>query len=214
MIPVGATVRGSSKAPRGPLVIRVVAAVVTLVVATFLSPSITAARAAPVSPVSPDTMTDQALTDSVHQIEVAEAVRPIDVDKAVVALRTERHDGSGVAVTISSDVLFAFDSADLTAIARGQLSDLAAQISHTTATVGVNGYTDSTGTPAYNVILSQRRANAVADLLRPSAPHDVLVSATGHGSANPVASDTSPDGSDNPAGRAQNRRVTITYRTP
>ncbi|WP_242606153.1 OmpA family protein [Frankia sp. Cppng1_Ct_nod] len=159
-------------------------------------------------------MTDQALTDSVHQIEVAEAVRPIDVDKAVVALRTERHDGSGVAVTISSDVLFAFDSADLTAIARGQLSDLAAQISHTTATVGVNGYTDSTGTPAYNVILSQRRANAVANLLRPSAPHDVLVSATGHGSANPVAPDTSPDGSDNPAGRAQNRRVTITYRTP
>ncbi|WP_308204998.1 hypothetical protein [Frankia tisae] len=65
--------------------------------------------------------------------------------------------------------------------------------------------------PAYNAILSQRRTSAVADLLRPTAADGVLVSAKGQGSADPIAPNTLPSGSDNPAGRALNRRVTITY---
>lgn len=34
---------------------------------------------------------------------------------------------------------------------------------------------------------------------------------TGHGEANPVAPNNNPDGSDNPGGRAKNRRVTIGF---
>ncbi len=187
--------------------------VVALVAGAVLWADEPNAWAASEPPALSAAVSDQAIAASIQRIEVADAVRPIEVDTAVVPLRTERRDASGVAVTISSDVLFTFDSADLTETAREHLADIAARISGARGTVAVNGYTDSTGTPAYNVILSQRRANAVADLLRPRAPHDVLVSATGQGSASPVAANTNPDGSDNSAGRAQNRRVTITYRT-
>jgi outer membrane protein OmpA-like peptidoglycan-associated protein len=37
------------------------------------------------------------------------------------------------------------------------------------------------------------------------------VTATGHGSRQPVAPNAAPDGSDDPDGRALNRRVTVTY---
>ncbi len=211
MIPVGTLTRGAT-IRFGSALTGLGVAVLTLVT-TVPWMCVPTARAATEPPAVSLTVTDQAITESVRDIDPAAAIRPIDVEQAVVALRTERHDSSGVAVTISSDVLFAFDSADLTEVARGQLAGIAAQISKATGTVGVNGYTDSTGTPAYNVILSQQRANAVADLLRPKAPPGVLVSATGHGAASPVASNTNPDGSDNSAGRSQNRRVSITYRT-
>ncbi|WP_261568081.1 OmpA family protein [Frankia gtarii] len=108
-------------------------------------------------------------------------------------------------------MLFAFDSAELTAVARSQIADVAGQVTGSAAPVRVDGYTDSFGTPAYNAILSQRRASAVADLLRPTAADGVLVSARRHGAADPIAPNTLPGGSDNPAGRALNRRVTITY---
>ncbi len=193
--------------------VTVAATVAALATGTTFWVGAPSARAASAPPTPVETVSDQAIAESIQQIDLADAVRPIDVDKAVLALRTERHDGSAVAVTISSDVLFAFDSAELTDAARSQLADIAPQIGNAKGTVAVNGYTDSTGTPAYNVILSQRRANAVADLLRPKAPGNVLVTATGQGSANPVAPNTNPDGSDNSPGRAQNRRVTITYRT-
>ncbi|WP_322781140.1 OmpA family protein [Frankia sp. Cas4] len=197
----------------GTTAVGTTAVVVVLATGATFSVGTPGAWAAPAPPAPVETVSDQAIAESVLQIDLVDAVRPINLDKAVLALRTERHDGSGVAVTISSDVLFAFDSAELTDAARSQLTDIAPQIGNAKGTVAVNGYTDSTGTPAYNVILSQRRANAVADLLRPKAPGDVLVTATGQGSANPVAPNTNPDGSDNSPGRAQNRRVTITYRT-
>ncbi|KLL10939.1 flagellar motor protein MotB [Protofrankia coriariae] len=188
----------------------VVLASVTAVVSWLCVPT---ARAATDTPTTAPTVTDQAIIESIREIDPAAAIRPIDVERSVVTLRTERRDGSGVVLTISSDVLFAFDSANLTKAAREQLDGIAAQLGRVTGTITVNGYTDSTGTPAYNVILSQQRANAVANLLRPKAPPGVLVSATGHGAANPVAPNTNSDGSDNSAGRGQNRRVSIIYRT-
>ncbi|KJE22843.1 outer membrane protein/peptidoglycan-associated (lipo)protein [Frankia torreyi] len=154
---------------------------------------------------------DDELRTAVHELRTDEAVRPIDLARSVVELRTEEHRGTETTLTLSADVLFAFDSAELTAIARRQIADVAGRLADSVTPVRVDGYTDSFGTLAYNVILSQRRASAVADLLRPAAPAGVLVSARGHGSADPIARNTLPDGSDDPAGRAINRRVTITF---
>lgn len=69
--------------------------------------------------------------------------------------------------------------------------------------VDVYGHTDSTGDDGYNLALSQRRAQSVADYLRTQAvdPRRFLV--TGLGESRPVASNA------NEAGRAQNRRVEI-----
>jgi peptidoglycan-binding protein ArfA len=69
--------------------------------------------------------------------------------------------------------------------------------------VAVNGYTDNTGSDAVNRRLSNNRAKSVADFLVAHGVPADQVTAKGFGSADPVASN------DTPEGRAQNRRVVI-----
>lgn len=115
-----------------------------------------------------------------------------------------------VEVTLAADVLFEFDRADLTAAAGARVGEVARQVGEATGAVAIVGYTDSVGAPSYNADLSQRRANAVRDALQPLAPA-VRFTVDGRGAADPVAPNTNPDGSDDPVGRARNRRVTITF---
>jgi outer membrane protein OmpA-like peptidoglycan-associated protein len=148
---------------------------------------------------------------AVRDVPVGRAIRAVDLSRAVIDLRTEQDTGGEILVTINADVLFAFDSADLTEVARREVGELAPRIRAAVGWVRVDGYTDNLGTPAYNLVLSQRRASAVADALRAAAPGG-SVSATGHGAASPVASNTRPDGTDDPTARARNRRVTVSFR--
>ena len=116
-----------------------------------------------------------------------------------------------VEVTLAADVLFAFDRADLTEPAADRIREVGAQITaKSSGPVAVVGYTDSKGTSAYNDDLSLRRATAVQAGLQPLVP-GVAIQVSGKGAADPVAPNTNPDGSDNPDGRALNRRVTITF---
>ena len=69
--------------------------------------------------------------------------------------------GSGTAIRMPNDQLFAYNSADLEGGAIDQLQKLGALIKRNPkATFRVEGYTDSLGTPDYNYELSQRRADA------------------------------------------------------
>lgn len=116
-------------------------------------------------------------------------------------------------LTLSADVLFHFNKSNLTPKAQSVLSNVVARIkSGATGTVSVDGYTDSIGTTQYNLGLSQRRAQSVVNFLKPAtAGTPVTYSSKGFGEADPVAPNTLPSGADNPAGRALNRRVTISY---
>ena len=108
-------------------------------------------------------------------------------------------------------MLFQFAKSNLTPGANAILGPLAAKIkSRAVGPVQVTGYTDSIGTDQVNIPLSQARAAAVVAALKPALP-GVAFHASGLGSSDPVAPNTKPDGSDNPAGRALNRRVTITF---
>ena len=108
-------------------------------------------------------------------------------------------------------MLFQFDKSNLTPRARAILGPLAAKIkSRAVGPVQVTGYTDSIGTNQVNIPLSHARAVAVVAALQPALP-GVTLRANGLGAADPVAPNTKPDGTDNPAGRALNRRVTITF---
>lgn len=139
----------------------------------------------------------------------------LPVDELTSAKPTESSAASSntETVSLSSDVLFDFDKATLTQAARGILSGVAAQIKQSgTGTVTVTGYTDSIGPDSVNIPLSQARAQSVVNALTPLvAGAPVTFSGSGQGAANPVAPNTKPDGSDNPAGRALNRRVIISY---
>src|SRR5277367_1096659 len=76
-------------------------------------------------------------------------------------------------------------------------------LSHPGLNLAVEGYTDTTGTAAFNQTLSEQRANAVRDYLIQQGLDAGSVTAQGFGPANPVASN------DTPQGRQQNRRVEI-----
>ena len=114
-------------------------------------------------------------------------------------------------VALAADTLFAFDQATLTAAAQDNLRRTAALVQEGGAgSVTVTGYTDAKGEDAYNHALSRRRAEAVVTWLKgPGGGAARTFIAVGKGEADPVAPNAAPDGSDDPAGRAQNRRVVV-----
>ena len=73
----------------------------------------------------------------------------------------------------------------------------------------VAGHTDARGTDEYNHRLGQRRAISVVEhLARAGVPAERLV-VRSYGESRPIAPNARPDGSDDPEGRALNRRVEI-----
>lgn len=77
----------------------------------------------------------------------------------------------------------------------------------------VAGHTDSVGDETYNQNLSDQRAQAVGEALRAALPAGAQVATEGRGAREPVAPNTE-GGNDSPAGRAQNRRVSISFTPP
>ncbi|MFI6504036.1 OmpA family protein [Nonomuraea typhae] len=114
---------------------------------------------------------------------------------------------------LPSDVLFAFGSATLTPAANAAIEDLSKQVTATGGVVTVEGHTDSIGDDPANKALSRRRADAVLTKVRGLLGEDFTFRAAGYGEAKPIARNTKPDGSDDPEGRAQNRRVELKIQT-
>jgi len=102
---------------------------------------------------------------------------------------------------------FAFDSAELTAEDKTQLDQLATVLKNPKlnfVTGEVDGYTDNVGKPEYNLGLSKRRAQAVADYLRAQGvAFGERFVVEGFGETKPIADNKTEEG------RAQNRRVSI-----
>jgi outer membrane protein OmpA-like peptidoglycan-associated protein len=74
--------------------------------------------------------------------------------------------GSGTAIRMPDDQLFSYDSADLAESAMSQLQKLGTLIRRNPkARFSIEGYTDSLGSPDYNLDLSQRRADNVKGYL-------------------------------------------------
>lgn len=97
---------------------------------------------------------------------------------------------------------FEFNSAQLTAPARQTLDEVAASlVKQPELKIEIQGYTDSTGSPEYNLRLSQKRAESVRDYLMGKGVNPAALTAKGFGVANPIATNKTTDG------RAQNRRV-------
>lgn len=111
-----------------------------------------------------------------------------------------------------SDVLFDFDKDALSAQGKKVLDSTIANLKRNAKgkPFAVTGHTDAKGSDAYNLDLSQRRAATVLKEIEAQIP-GAKVSADGAGESQPVAPNLKADGSDNPDGRAKNRRVTISY---
>ena len=89
--------------------------------------------------------------------------------------------------------------------------DEAAQIlkDNPSVKVTVEGHTDSIGSDAYNQKLSERRAMAVKHYLVSKGVTADRLDTVGYGESRPVAPNKTPNGKDNPEGRAMNRRAEL-----
>ena len=111
-------------------------------------------------------------------------------DKARVA----RADSNTAASALSLPVQFAFDSSEILPAARIQLDALAKGIKLLAPgkIVTVEGHTDATGSPAYNLELSRNRARAVRDyLVREYGIDAARLKTVGYGPSQPIE-DTDP----------------------
>jgi len=122
--------------------------------------------------------------------------------------------GQEIQIELSADVLFDFDSFALRPEAADPLRKVAEVLkSYPRSPVVIEGHTDGKGTDQYNQTLSERRADSVKKWLAERGDVESGRMATrGWGKTRPVAPNTKPDGSDDPAGRQKNRRVVITVR--
>ena len=98
---------------------------------------------------------------------------------------------------------FDFNKATLRPDGRTAVRTAADTLRGTKERVLVTGYTDSVGSDAYNLRLSERRANTVRDALVAEGIAADRITTKGMGKSNPVASNETAEG------RARNRRVDI-----
>ena len=77
----------------------------------------------------------------------------------------------------------------------------------------IEGHTDAKGRDDYNQKLSERRAASVRAWLSAHQYLPVSTAVIGHGERKPVAANAHADGTDDPDGRARNRRVELVFVT-
>lgn len=145
----------------------------------------------------------------------ASAYRASDTDRLLAELGAVKEDG-GLRLGLAGDVLFGFDSAAIRPDATAMLAKVAHVLRQRAGAgeIQVLGHTDSIGGAEYNRKLSEARALAVMRWLHAEEGVPVqLMVGRGMGAAQPVAHNTRPDGSDDPEGRARNRRVEIFFAT-
>lgn len=130
------------------------------------------------------------------------------LDRRVVEVDRQLVEGEETVVALASDILFAFDRAELPATARTRVEELLADVPEGGA-LQVHGHTDSLADDDYNQDLSERRARAVAEVVEAARP-DLELEVAGFGEARPVAPNET-GGEDDPEGRALNRRVELRY---
>jgi len=119
-------------------------------------------------------------------------------------IEIERQQDEILKLTLSSEVSFDFNSARIKVSFQSALDKIADIMNRYPRTqIMVAGHTDSVGSEQYNLELSLRRANAVADYLISRGVMRSRIGTEGRGELEPIADNGSP------SGRAKNRRVEI-----
>lgn len=117
---------------------------------------------------------------------------------------TITNTGDRLIVSFPQDLLFAVNSFAVRPDLQSDLGILAGSLGdYPNSTVQIVGHTDSDGEAAFNQQLSERRANAVADVLLGRGVPFNRIQTFGRGEDQPIASNLTPEG------KAQNRRVEI-----
>tara|TARA_R110000737_G_scaffold202403_1_gene221607 strand:- start:19817 stop:21892 length:2076 start_codon:yes stop_codon:yes gene_type:complete len=108
-----------------------------------------------------------------------------------------------------ANIRYEFDSPNLTKESKNILDTTLLLIlnKYQNTKIEIMAHTDSKGTDAYNMTLSQKRAESVVQYLIKKGIDKTRLSAKGYGETQPIAPNENLDGSDNPEGREKNRRT-------
>ncbi len=125
-----------------------------------------------------------------------------EIETSVPGAKVERV-GEGIKLTLGENaVRFDTNKATLTAGAKANLDKLVSVFNQYPDTnIQIYGYTDNTGTPEYNLKLSDQRAASVRSYLAGKGINNSRFTTTGLGIADPIATN------DTVEGRSLNRRV-------
>nr|WP_294776216.1 OmpA family protein [uncultured Flavobacterium sp.] len=125
-----------------------------------------------------------------------------EIETALPGAQVERV-GEGIKLTLGENaVRFETNKSTLTPAAKANLDKLVPVFNQYPDTnIQIYGYTDSTGTPEYNLTLSEQRAASVKTYLSGKGLSASRFVTTGLGIADPIATN------DTPEGRSKNRRV-------
>ncbi len=128
----------------------------------------------------------------------------LEQERAQQQIEIERQQNEILKLTMSSEVSFDFNSARIKATFESPLNKIANIMSRYPETqIVVVGHTDNVGSDQYNLDLSLRRANAVADYLIMQGVMTARLGTEGRGEIEPMFSNETM------TGRAKNRRVEI-----
>lgn len=141
--------------------------------------------------------------------------KELDLEKARQEFQAQQ-SGRSLSMNLSGDVLFDYDKAALKPEAEIALKKVAVVLSQfPESKVTVEGYTDAKGSKPFNMQLSVERAQSVKDwLVKNGGVAAPSIATKGFGEQYPIAANKNADGSDNPVGRALNRRVSIIVEKP
>lgn len=137
--------------------------------------------------------------------------KPGNVDDIVLNNPTiclfEEPKSEGAAVTVDN-IYYDFNKATLREDSHEVLDQLVSMLNENKdMKLEIGAHTDSKGSDAYNLKLSDARAKSVVDYLIGKGIDASRLVAKGYGESTPVAENENPDGSDNPEGRQKNRRT-------
>jgi outer membrane protein OmpA-like peptidoglycan-associated protein len=136
--------------------------------------------------------------------QAAAELRAKEAQAALARMAAVKDEPRGMVITLSGSVLFASNQDVLLPEARNRLAQVATVLLSTRErNIVVEGHTDSQGSDATNLALSQRRAEAVRNDLVQRGYQADRIRAVGLGESRPVADNSGPEG------RANNRRVEI-----
>ncbi len=124
-----------------------------------------------------------------------------EMQKDLPTAKVERV-GEGIVIEFSDKVLFSIGKSDLSAASKASLDKLVALlVKYPDTNIEIQGHTDNTGTPALNLKLSQKRADAVQGYLVGHGIDGSRLTSKGYGQDQPQYSNDTEDG------RSQNRSV-------
>ncbi len=114
-------------------------------------------------------------------------------------------DGDNIILNMPGNITFDTDSYTVKSNFTPVLNSVSKVLKEYKSTmIQVAGHTDSTGQEKYNMLLSQQRAQSVANILAQQGVEQVRLDIVGFGPSSPIASNSTAEG------RAQNRRVELT----